>query len=411
MNSTFELNGRSYDALTGAMLGATPRRQPTTTASVDGMVANKTTPNLPAAVVRRAPLQPKHTAAHRPQPTQTLVRRAIKAPSLVGGTPTPKPPVAKPSAVHARQLHATGPAIAKKLSSDMVSPRRAGLAKTTSQHGAVRHFTPMDISAPRPALAATPAPMPKPSQVQHQVAPAPLAPARRQHNVYGAPTRRPATASSLQPSRRPTPAVASASAAPVPMPMPVPTPAPRNNGSHHEQDVFSQALAQATSHEEPAPKVKTHKSRRKAAQAWGFAGTFAVLMALFGFVAFQNRDDIRLQIASAKAGFSAAAPLYKPDGYELSDMKYASGSVASIYQQGNQNFSITQKKSNWDSQTLLENFVANSGKEYKGFQANGRTVYIYGDGNATWVNGGIWYQIKATSELKDEQLVKIAASM
>lgn len=141
------------------------------------------------------------------------------------------------------------------------------------------------------------------------------------------------------------------------------------------------------------------------------AGTFAILMGLFGFIAFQNRDDIRLQIASAKAGFSAAAPLYKPDGYKLSDMKYATGSVASIYQQGNQNFVITQKKSNWDSQTLLENFVANANQDYEGFQANGRTVYVYGDGNATWVNGGIWYQIKATGNLTGEQLVKIAASM
>ncbi len=76
-----------------------------------------------------------------------------------------------------------------------------------------------------------------------------------------------------------------------------------------------------------------------------------------------------------------------------------------------QSFTVLQKKSNWDSQTLLENFVATSNEDYQGYQSNGRTVYVYGKGNATWVNGGIWYQIKATGDLANEQLVKIAASM
>jgi len=144
----------------------------------------------------------------------------------------------------------------------------------------------------------------------------------------------------------------------------------------------------------------------------GIAASAAVFLALFGFIGYQNRDDIRLQIASAKAGFPASAPLYKPDGFALSSMQYATGSVASVYQHGNsQNFTITQKKSNWDSQTLLENFVATKNGDYQGFQSNGRTVYVYDGGNATWVNGGIWYQIKATGNVSNEQLVRIAASM
>jgi hypothetical protein len=107
-----------------------------------------------------------------------------------------------------------------------------------------------------------------------------------------------------------------------------------------------------------------------------------------------------------------ATPLYKPDGYAMSKMTYSAGSVATLYKNtGNQSFSLSQKKSNWDSQTLLENFVASAGEDYKGFQSNGRTVYIYGKGKATWVNGGIWYQIRGADELTNDQLVKIAASM
>jgi hypothetical protein len=140
--------------------------------------------------------------------------------------------------------------------------------------------------------------------------------------------------------------------------------------------------------------------------------SLALFVALCGFVAVQNRENIQLQLASAKAGFSVSSPLYRPDGYSLNKMTYSAGLAASLYKnQSNQSFTLSQKKSNWDSQTLLENFVATKGDSYKGYQSNGRTVYVFGEGNATWVNGGIWYQIQGADQLTNEQLVKIAASM
>lgn len=183
-----------------------------------------------------------------------------------------------------------------------------------------------------------------------------------------------------------------------------------------EQDLFSQALARATSHEQPAPRESAAKAikrkSKKHRQALGIVASLSVFLMLFGFIAYQNRDNIQLQIASARAGFSASTPLYKPDGYVLGKTTYGPGAVAVQYQHpNNQSFTLSQKKSNWDSQTLLENFVATSDEPYQGYQSNGRTVYVYGEGKATWVNGGIWYQIQGANELSDEQLVKIAASM
>ena len=179
--------------------------------------------------------------------------------------------------------------------------------------------------------------------------------------------------------------------------------------------MFEQALASASSHEQPAPKerasAKVRRGARKRRKALSIAAAIAVFVLLAGFVAYQSRASIQLQLASAKAGFSIATPQYKPSGFALGKVSYSPGTASLAYSNGTKQFDVTQKQSNWDSQTLLDNYVATAGKSYQGFQANGRTVYIYGDGNATWVNGGIWYQIHADSSLSSDQLVKIAASM
>jgi hypothetical protein len=72
---------------------------------------------------------------------------------------------------------------------------------------------------------------------------------------------------------------------------------------------------------------------------------------------------------------------------------------------------LTQTASNWDSQALKENFVATVGKDYQVVQSAGRTIYTYGDNNATWVNGGIWYKIDSAGSLTSVELVDLATSM
>ena len=66
---------------------------------------------------------------------------------------------------------------------------------------------------------------------------------------------------------------------------------------------------------------------------------------------------------------------------------------------------------NWDSQTLLQNFVSTSGQPYDAYKAAGRTVYVYGNGNATWVNGGVWYEVSDNGALSKDQIIQLANSM
>lgn len=376
----FELNGKAYDALTGAYLGSAKRVQHTATVqavqpqpvpastrahgvSIDGMIAK---PSRAAA---------GHAGHHRQQPAKTLMRHAVKPPAAASLAVPAAAPAAKPLSSAISPLHAPvqkTPQVAAKLSHSVVDPMRARRASQAGRSQSVQHFR----SNVRPA-----------------------------GNPYALQDMRRPQAAPVQPMR------ANAAQKPAAF-QPVATPSPADDTAY-EQDLFEQALAHATSHEKLAAPAKQAKPQRRRRQLVTIVASFSVFLLLCGVIAYQNRNDIQLQIASAKAGFSAATPMYTPEGYGLGKLAYAPGSVAAIYQHDSkQSFSITQKKSNWDSQTLLENFVATSNEDYKGYQSNGRTVYVYGKNNATWVNGGIWYQLKDdTNTFSDEQIVRIAASM
>lgn len=93
-------------------------------------------------------------------------------------------------------------------------------------------------------------------------------------------------------------------------------------------------------------------------------------------------------------------------------IQYGEGAVTLSYQSNSddRNFQIVQKSSDWNSQSLLENFVSDK-EPYQTFQDKGRTIYIYGKSSATWVSGGVWYQIEGESDLSSDQLLRIVSSL
>lgn len=353
-------------------------------------------------IVTSSGQKPHHTAshvkAHRQQPTKTLMRHAVKPPhpgklaSIASAT----------NGAHAHgalQPKATHTAtVAPKLSSAVINPQRAHRARYANRSQSVEHFRPAVQPTQHSALAS--APVTSSIQPAQPYTPQ-LAPISSLH----------LQSQSRQQSSRPL----AAARRPYRQPA-LAAPSQYDSDEQHEQDLFDQALAQAVSHEQPAVQEPVLRAaRRKGSRArrvLALTASFAVFVALCGLVAFQQRHQIQLQMASAKAGFAASTPLYIPQDYKAGKMTYVNGTVATLFEaKDKQTFVIVQKKSNWDSQTLLDNFVAVSNQDYRGFQSNGRTVYVIGKSSATWVNGGIWYQIKEANNLDDEQLVKIAASM
>jgi hypothetical protein len=207
-------------------------------------------------------------------------------------------------------------------------------------------------------------------------------------------------------------------AAHKPVPAALATPAAIQAAATEPQrslDVFERALQRANSHLEPAPKgVKKAKRRRKTGhRALSVSATALAVLLIGGFIAFQNQANLTIRYASNKAGFSANLPSYKPSGFKAGKFSYSPGLVGVTFHNtdSNQNFSLVQKQSTWDSKALVTNYVASATKDYHSIESAGRTIYIYGDNNATWVNGGVWYRITSEGSLTTNDLVNIATSM
>lgn len=435
--SVFELNGGRYDALTGAYISKqgevavtqTRTHKPPAEARVWPAVQIASQRQVAAPVVEKKPAvsrvtSVRHMPAHKPQHTRTLMRHAVKPPRRAAeeaskGHDAPEPAEA---------------IVVKSQTETTVIAVRTGKSQHSQDVGRshqVKHFkpattvaaAPVAVPVPVPIQAAAPPVIPPPANQAVAAPPAKVA-LPTGANTSGIIT--PAAAKPAGPVHAPErirlaaarpmtrrPAFNPAAAAATRQPAQVRS-AQSAHDNRHEQDIFEQALALATSHEQKPLKLSLLRAagrRKKLRRTVSIAASAAVFLLLAGFIVVQNKAAIQMQMASAKAGFAATTPGYQPEGFSMDRIDYGPGTVATWYSSEDKSFSVVQKKSNWDSQTLLENFVATTNEDYEGYQVNGRTIYLYGAGRATWVNGGIWYQVQAGDVLTSDQLLRVARSM
>lgn len=386
-----EFNGKRYDALTGAFLGeaahqpthhhTTPPHHPARHRgrSIDGVVklpkkppntSTKATQAVPVIPVQPepAPEPPKpthaqrahktarHAAAHQPQRAKTLMRNAVSPPQ------TKIKPALKAQLPAEIAVQQPG-VIAPKLSASKINPNREQRAHEIAQSGAIQKFNPSGH---------------EPTPIERTVVP----PVRAR---VAAPVER----SKHQ-------AIATRSHTPKPT----------------EQDIFEAAIAHATSHEQLAPAHLTRKRRTRRRVANVLAGISAFFI-IAGLVSYLNMPKIELKIASLRAGFSASIPTYQPQGFSIEDgVKTADNQISINFQsKSGSHFKLTQQPSNWNSTTLYDNIVAVTGNQHQVVESSGRTIYLYDGTNATWVNGGVWYQISGNAELSQDQVARLATSM
>lgn len=406
-----EINGKRYDSVTGSYLGNSPSAAQANVRSIRGRsvdgfarvsrdaapaalapmpVVHKPVPqhvlspaqkagSSPLAAARPAANRKPHTAgistsAHSPQRATTLMRSAVK-----------KPIIKSPTVIKAQtrtDILAKVPeqSIVPKLSAGSVDPARHRRAERMIKHPAINRYASNNTAvvttfAPLTSLQPVARPLPAPTHPQSTRLRPVSAQARPHHTDL-----RPAAARLQTPAR-------SAS-----------------------NDLFEQALAHAVSHEQTYdhPKSKTRKKSRFLRAA---TGSLVALM-LVGAIAYFKAPDISLMMASNKAGFDAKLPTTKPVGYTFGHLSYEPGNVIVNFRaEDSKQFNITQKASDWDSQALLNNFVTSVGSAYQTYQRAGRTVYLYGNNTATWVDNGVWYTVDGNSSLTSKQLLELAGSM
>lgn len=190
-------------------------------------------------------------------------------------------------------------------------------------------------------------------------------------------------------------------------------------GQSKSEQVFDDALKHASAHlqpmaKHPSRKHRTAKQLHLSPKMLNIGASVLVVLGLVGFIAYQNQANIAVKLASTRAGISADLPSYRPPGFSLSKSVEAQpGRVTLSFNSNSDNraFKISQVASDWNSQTLLDNFVATKDQPYEqALTDNGKTVFIYGESGITWVDGGLWFNIDGSSSLNPNQLLKLAAS-
>lgn len=199
--------------------------------------------------------------------------------------------------------------------------------------------------------------------------------------------------------------------------MPV-RPAPILKPHNPVESILERGLKSAQSHTNTFDKktakksVSKAKKRRSKLATYG-AGVFAALL-LGGFVAYQNIPNISMRYAANRAGIQATLPGYQPSGFALSNrIQYNPGQITVRFASNSDDreFTITQRETAWNSDALLSNYVSTKTDQVHKYEDKGRTIFLYGNNNATWVNGGVWYDIVGDSHLNSDQLIRIATSM
>ena len=181
-------------------------------------------------------------------------------------------------------------------------------------------------------------------------------------------------------------------------------------------DLFGNALSNATSHNQKQTK---HSRRQRAAKKLGVSikavhfGIAAILfVALGGFIMYQNATNIRVRLAAADVGVHASLPGYHPAGFALDRyIQTSPGRVILSFHSNSdgRNFKITQTALTNSNQTST--LAANTGQSFQTIStADGTSVYLYGDSNASFIKDGTLYTIEGDSRLSTSQLLKIANS-
>lgn len=183
------------------------------------------------------------------------------------------------------------------------------------------------------------------------------------------------------------------------------------SSSSKKNTVIERGLKNAQSHNQTHHKAKKPKRKTKIASL--AAASMAVFL-LVGFFGYQYAPNVSMRYASARSGVDATMPGYNPSGFALNNnIHYTPGQVTLTFRSNSdeRQFNIVQRESTWNSETLRANYVANIDKTMQTYEDKGRTIYIYGESNATWVDGGVWYDIQGNSQLNSDQLIRIANSM
>jgi len=424
--TTIELNGKRYDAKTGAMLGATTAAPQPNGKNIDGFFRSRTT--VPAA--------PRPVAAKRLiDDVQKPARQAVPV-TAAAVAPVPKPVKAATRAINHARAHA--PEAAKttpvRETNRRTVSQQATVSSTKQANHARAHATQSSqtlmrtsVKRPDPSLRKQLATkgtlqhnvpsliVPKQSAVQvdeSRLARAKVTP-RSPHIA------RHATAAHTPLMAGLAPQLTHVAVQPVPVkpegeePNTPPAPQPTNKpGEAKPIDIFEHALMNASHYVDVQAHHARFRLQTRRHLASMAAGTLALLV-IAGFAAYQNTPGLQFKVASLHAGVATRMPNFKAAGFAFNGVK-ASGDKLTVGFSGlSGNYQLTQSRTNLSSGDMIHTVGATDASgtpDYQTVQTGDTTVYRLNNTSATWVQNGTWYTVSGSNYLTDSQLQALVSN-
>jgi hypothetical protein len=415
--TTIELNGKRYDAKTGAMLGGTATGTAPSGKNIDGFFRSRTTvPQTARPVTTQHPVdvvpRPAHHAAtvkkvtastsksakpaaarsvnharsHAPEAAKTTAVRATAHAAVA----THKP-AAHSSSKQANHTKARNTQSSQTLMRASVRRPDPSLRKQLATKGSLQHSVPSLI-------------VPKLSAVQvdsDRLARAQVTPRSPQIARHARAVHAPLIAT-IQPQLTPL------AVQPVPVkpegeePSSPPSPQPTNKPI----DIFEHALMNASHYVDVQAHHARFRLQTRRHLASMAAGTLALLV-IAGFAAYQNTPGLQFKVASMHAGVATHMPNFKAAGFAFNGVK-ASGAKLTVGFSGvTGDYQLTQSPTNLSSSDMINTVGATDASgmpDYQTVQTGDTTVYRLSNTNATWVENGTWYTVSGSSYLTDNQL-------
>jgi len=186
---------------------------------------------------------------------------------------------------------------------------------------------------------------------------------------------------------------------------PVPQPTNKPDGP---TDIFEQALANASHYADLGSHRALRKKRAKLRATSFAAGTLALLL-IAAFATYQSTPGLQFKVASIRAGISTNMPNFAAAGFAYDSVHAGNGQLTIGFDNVSGNYQLTQTNTNMSGSDMIESIIPTTASSkgitsYQTLHADGTTVYRLDSTGATWVSNGKWNTIRGTSALSDSQI-------
>ncbi len=413
--TTIEVNGKRYDAITGAVIGEAAtvpvKIKSAHTTSVDGFFRSRVGTSEPQTIAVHVATQPKpepraattarsvnHARTHAPQSA------AARAAERLSIKQQPKQTVHHSTTVNHSRRHAAQST--QTLRRDSVRRPEPSFTRQAHAAGELQLATP-SLIAPKASVASVD------TDRLARAAATQRSPQIARHGVTLQPLIRPAIAPlAVQPAPSAGPTVPTP-ATPPPKPGSNEPAAPTPPPAKPTGNIFDHALANASNFVDTHAHVRHHKKQVQRHLVSMAAGTLA-LVVIAAFAVYQNTPGLQFRVASLRAGIGTGMPDFQAAGFALNNAGVSQGRLTVGLSNSSGNYSLVQQTTNLSAQDMIRTVGATDASGYPIYQtvqAGDVTVYRFANNNATWIKDGVWYTVNGNGALSDSQIKNLVQNV